>query len=75
MPSNMRRLTTRQFDALRALLLEEELYGTVHHGTDGSLVWTPPSGEKYVLTEDRVSWKHTLTRMSGAAQTGAGLLF
>ena len=73
--SNMRRLTQRQFDALRGLLLDEKLYGTVHDGDGGSLIWTPPGKDKIVLTEDRISARHTLTRLPAMAATGMGLLF
>jgi hypothetical protein len=74
-PADMRRLTERQFVALRALMLEEESKGTVHGGLGGSLVWMPPGQVKYVLTEDRARWKHTLTRMSTATPAESGRLF
>lgn len=75
MPSDMRVLTAREFVALRGLILKEESKGTVHTGLGGSLVWMPPGEVKYVLTEDRVRWKHTLTRMSTAAAVESGRLF
>lgn len=74
-PSEWRRLTERQFVALRALILNEEPKGTVHTGLGGSLVWMPPGQWKYVLTEDRDRWKHQLTRMSTAAPAESGRLF
>jgi hypothetical protein len=74
-PTNQRFLTARQFVALRDLILLEEPKGTVHSGLGGSLVWMAPGTVKYVLTEDRVRWKHTLTRMSTAEPAQSGLLF
>jgi hypothetical protein len=75
MPSDKRILTAREFVALRALILNEESKGTVHAGLGGSLVWMAPGEVKYVLTEDRVSWKHTLTRMSTATTAQSEMLF
>ena len=72
---DMRLLTERQFSALRALILDEESKGTVTFGLGGSLVWMAPGQVKYVLTEDRVRWKHTLTRMSSVATMEPGRLF
>lgn len=75
MDSERRRLTERQFVALRDLMLKEEPKGTVHTGLGGSLVWMPPGPLKYVLTEDRERWKHQLTRMTSAAPAESGRLF
>ena len=75
MPSDKRVLTAREFVALRGLILNEESKGTVHTGLGGSLVWMAPGQVKYVLTEDRVGWKHTLTRMSTATTVESGRLF
>lgn len=75
MPSDRRYLTAREFVALRGLILNEESKGTVHTGRGGSLVWMAAPNLQYTLTEDRVSWKHTLTRTSGAATEKPGMLF
>jgi hypothetical protein len=72
--SNIRRLTIGQFVALRALMLKEDK-GDVRHGDGSSLVWTPKGGAKYVLTEDGVRAKYTLTRLSAIEQSGSGMLF
>ena len=73
--SNMRRVTRKQFDWLRALILDEEENGTVHHGKGDSLVWAPAGRNKFVLTEDTVGQKHTLTRLSNLVPAGMGRLF
>ena len=75
MPSNKRQLTGRQFDAVRSLILDEDLYGTVRNAEDGSLVWTPAGGDKYILREDLKKWKHTLERLNPLTTTGSGMLF
>lgn len=73
--SNMRRLTIAQFNALRGMLLKEASSQTLRHGEGGSLVWTPAGGDKYVLTEDRVRLKHTLTRLGKMDECRSGNLF
>ena len=73
--SNMRRLSIAQFNALRGMLLKEGNGKTLRHGEGGSLVWTPTSGDKYVLTEDRIRLKHTLTRLAQVDECKSGSLF
>ena len=72
--SNLRRLSPRQFTWLRDLI-EVEAGGTIGRGDMGSLVWTPPGPDKYVLTEDPRGEKHTLTRLGNISTSGAGNLF
>lgn len=75
MPSDRRVLTAREFVALRGLILKEQSKGTVHTGLGGSLVWMATGSVKYVLTEDRVSWKHTLVRVNTAPKAETLTLF
>jgi hypothetical protein len=72
LPGNMRRVTIEQLHYLRDLVLAE---GAAREGTGGSLTWDSPDGRKYVLTEDRVGDKHSLTRLVGANSAGSGTLF
>jgi hypothetical protein len=73
--SNMRWLSIAQFNALRGMLLKEGSSQTLHHGEGGSLVWAPAAGDKYILTEDRVRLKHTLTRLAKVGECKSGSLF
>lgn len=77
----MRRLTPRQFKELRRLIGDAHrraLYGTgdsLHCGDNGSLIWTPPGPDKYVLTEDAHSDKRTILRLPNIGASGAASLF
>ncbi len=41
-------------------------------GASRSLVWTPSGRNKYVLTDDVIGGKHTLTRLSNIVASDAG---
>lgn len=75
LPSEMRRLSEEQFKYVRDLMLNEEAKGTVHRGQGDSLVWSAAGSDKYVLTEDRVRWKFTLTRFAAVESNACGSLF
>ena len=72
--ANVRQLTFDQFKYLRDLILNEEHRGTVSHGLDGSLIWARDGKESYQLSENRVAWKHSLTRLASPG-AGSGTLF
>ena len=75
-----RRITSRQFDALRGMILAEvgdnaPGAGSVSHGDNRSIVWMPSGLDKYTLTEDVLGEYHKLTRACNIGTNGAGLLF
>ena len=76
MQGHVRRISRRQLDWLRDLIGADEEGGAVRPGdAPGSLIWMPSGRWKYVLTEDRIGDKHTLTRLTTLRPTGAGRLF
>ena len=75
MPSDVRVLTAREFVALRGMMAKEESNGNVRAGLGGSLIWMAPGSTKYVLTEDRATYRHTLTRMTTAEAAAVKGLF
>ena len=72
---NMRRITRAQLGYLRDLMVADPEGAAVERGAPGSLVWMPSGRDKYVLTEDLVGNKHTLTRLSNIVPSGMGNLF
>jgi hypothetical protein len=71
----MRRITPAQLAYVRSLILGEEIPAEVRSGTDGSLVWTPPGRDKFIVTEDRIRQKHTITKLSNLVESKSGSLF
>jgi hypothetical protein len=72
LPGNMRRVTLDQLHYLRDLVLAE---GNAREGDGGSIAWNSIDGHKYVLTEDRVGDKHSLTRLVRVPISGVRGLF
>ena len=74
-PRDIRRITKDQLDYLQDLIRKDPESAKMHNGQGGSLVWTPAGKHKYVLTEDLVGNKHTLTRLSNIEAMGQTSLF
>ena len=74
-PGNMRRVSREQLNYLRDLIGADPEGAAVTKGTAGSVVWMPSGRNKYVLTEDLIGKKHTLTRLSNIVASETGRLF
>jgi hypothetical protein len=72
---NMRRITPAQLKYLRDLIGQDPEGASVCPGAANSLVWMPSGRWKYVLTEDPIGNKHTLTRLGNLVASEAGRLF
>jgi len=75
MSGNQRHITRDQLVYLRDLIDADPEAAKVKRGAPGSLVWMPSGRHKYILTEDLIGEKHTLTRLSNIAASGMGSLF
>lgn len=76
MSTGMRRITRAQLIYLRNLIDEDPGAGVIKRGAPGSLVWMP-RGDRYqfVIAEDLVGEKHSLTRLAVTTPQGMGSLF
>jgi hypothetical protein len=72
---NVRRISTAQLVYLRNLIEQEGPDEAIRRGLGGSLTWMPAGRNKYVITDDAVGDKHTLTRMSNLTASPSGSLF
>jgi hypothetical protein len=73
--ANVRRITPDQLKYLRDLIEKDAESHKARAGAPGSLVWMPAGPHKYVVTEDLVGNKHTLTRLSNIVAQESGRLF
>jgi hypothetical protein len=73
--NNLRHVTREQLIYLRNLIERDPERGAMREGSPGSLVWSPDGPHKFVLTEDLVGDKHTLTRLRNIASSETGSLF
>jgi hypothetical protein len=74
-PGNVRRITRDQLVYLRNLIEADPEAEAVKRGAPGSLVWMPSGRYKFVLTEDLIGDKHTLTKLSNIVASKTGMLF
>jgi len=74
-PPGVRRITPEQLGYLHDLILKDAQRDKARSGMGRSLVWSPAGAHKYILTEDLVGRKHTLTRLSRIDASEMGSLF
>ena len=72
---NLCRITPEQLKYLRDLIRKEGPGGAITEGAPGSLVWRPGGRWRYIVTEDLVGAKHTLTRITNFSAEKVGRLF
>jgi hypothetical protein len=74
--ANMRRITPDQLTYVRVLIERDVERNAVTRGAPGSLIWMPTKDRyKYVVAEDLVGKKHTLTRIANLETSECGRLF
>jgi hypothetical protein len=74
-PGHLRRITIEQLKFLRNLIAEDPERALIVTGAPGSLIWRPSGDWKYVLTEDLVGKKHTLTKLHNLSASEQPRLF
>jgi hypothetical protein len=72
---NIRSVTIMQLGYLRDLIGQDPEGGAIRAGAPGCMIWMPSGRWKYILAEDSIGNKHTLTRMGTLKPSGAGELF
>ncbi len=81
LPANVRSITGAQLDLLRRLIGQDKDAGAVESGGPGETIWTPATGDKYVIAEDLrgdrrgCSKRHTIERLPSTVPVGMGSLF
>lgn len=75
LPGNQRRITRAQMKYLRDLIGQDDEGSAIGQGDRGALVWMPRGRWKYILAEDPIGDKHTLTKLGNLRPTDAGKLF
>lgn len=75
LPGHMRPLTGPQLALLRELIGQDEEGSATARGESGALVWMPSGRWKYVLSEDPLGRRHTITRLGNLRASAAGSLF
>jgi len=75
MTGEVRRITRDQLYYLRHLIEVDEDGNAIHRGAPGSLIWCPRGRNKYVVAEDLVGEKHTLTQLPTLTTSAMGRLF
>jgi hypothetical protein len=82
LPSNLRRLSQRQFDSLLVMISVEDSKGVsqgkpsaVRQGDHGGLVWCPRGDYQYVISEGANGAKRTIVRLVCVGAGGSGSLF
>lgn len=73
--NNVRRISPEQLVYLRDLIDADPERGAVKRGAAGSLTWSPGGRHEYLITEDLVGTRHTLTRISHIEAAEMGSLF
>lgn len=72
---NVRRISREQLHYLRDLIDIDGPASAIKRGAPGSLIWTPAGRDKYVVTEDLVGNRHTVTRLANLVSSESGRLF